>query len=503
MRKRAILLILLAAAILFMCGSAMAEGQTNPRRKHVEKTIQWRKEKRIPGLFRTGGPALIIECDEEPALGEPGKFTVTVNNSDDDADWYYEYGISDTGRDEDGYVYFGEETDSNVFEGFTFYTAGEYELSVFLYQADDLENTVARASFPFTVEPKTGYPTLEEKAQEIVDECSAAGDTWQTALNLHDWLTEHTYYDLNYEYYGADVLFRGKGVCDSYSKAFKLLCNTAGITVERVTSNDQNHAWNVIKFGDTWYQVDVTWDDPSGGTEAVSGREHYAYYCLSDEVMFLDHTHYDVSFDPGCTSMAMNYYIKTGTWQAFGQYDNSGNTVIGYFLNQLDLGYAHCEFPLDDWVYYWPGGGTGYGMMAVRYGIYVAGMQQTDWELENGGALKADIRLEYDDGFVTLDARWDLEETGTLLLPPLTKTIGENAFENTGATTVVIPDGCTTIGAEAFKNSGVRTMDVPATVTTVADSAFDGCGRILFILHEADSDFADFARQKGHLVAEP
>lgn len=504
MRIRTAAIILLMIACLLICGTVLAEGQTNPRRKHVEETIQWKNEKRIAGLFRSGGPTLEITCSKEPTLAEPGIFAVTVINGGDYTDWRFEYGVTDTGRDPNGYIYFSDTTDSGTFDDFVFCTAGEYELDVFLYREDDLRNYAAKLSYPFTVSAMSGYPTLEEKAQEIVNECSVSGNAWQTALNLHDWLTHHTYYDLNYEYYGADVLFRGKGVCDSYSKAFKLLCNTAGITAERVTSRAQNHAWNVIRFGSTWYQVDVTWDDPSGKTEAVSGDEQYAYYCLSDDMMFLDHIRYDISYNPGCPSMEMNYYFKTNTWQLLGKHNSNGDTVMGYFLNEMEQGDASPVFDYltGDWDYYWPDGDTCFPLAEVQRAIYITGLKQTDWTLD-GELLKINIEINHSDWFVTLNAGWDIPETGTLMLPRVTKSIGDNAFEETNATTVMIPDGCTKIGAGAFRNSCVRTMYVPSSVTTVADDAFDGCGRIIFILDVSDSDFADFVRGKGHMAAEP
>ena len=515
MKRRAMFSVVLITALLFICDHVWAEGQTNPRRSHVEETIKWREKEtgikpsteKVPGLFLAGNPTLTVTCNRVPTLAATGKFTVTVNNSDG-SDWRYEYGICDYGRDPNGYIYYGNQTASRTFEDFTFYTAGEYKLFVFLFRADKPKVRVASASYSFSVAAKSGYPTLEEKAQAIVNECKVSGNNWQTALNLHNWLTQHVYYDQNYEYYGADVLFRGKGVCDSYSKAFKLLCETAGITAERVTSNVQNHAWNVIKFGSTWYQVDVTWDDPSGGTSAVSGNEHFAYFCLSDSVMFLDHKHIDVSYDPGCPSMEMNYYIRKNTWQTYGKYNSSGATIMGDLLDLIDRGFAAFELYLNKWEIYYQGT-TGYGMMAPHYGIYVYGMEQAAWELTNGGSLKVEIGLHYvenkkNESFVSVRVTgWNISETGTLALPASVTTIDANAFEGIKSTTVIIPDGCTKISPGAFRNSGVRRMYVPTTVTTVADNAFDGCGRIIFILDETESEFAEMARQNGHLVVEP
>ena len=64
------------AAVLFLCGTAGAGGQTNPRRQHVEETIQWR-EQEGPERYLA---SLKVTCDRKPTLAEPGKFTVTINN---------------------------------------------------------------------------------------------------------------------------------------------------------------------------------------------------------------------------------------------------------------------------------------------------------------------------------------------------------------------------------------------------------------------------------------
>ena len=73
-----------------------------------------------------------------------------------------------------------------------------------------------------------------------------------------------------------------------------MLCEEAGISAERVTSEEGNHAWNAINIEEEWYQVDVTWDDPVGDAVPVSGKERYDYFCLNDEFMFLDHGWTDI-----------------------------------------------------------------------------------------------------------------------------------------------------------------------------------------------------------------
>lgn len=58
------------------------------------------------------------------------------------------------------------------------------------------------------------------------------------------------------------VLFEKKTVCAGYAQLFSLLCNRAGITCVTVTS--PGHAWNKVRMGNVWYNVDCTWNDCRG-----------------------------------------------------------------------------------------------------------------------------------------------------------------------------------------------------------------------------------------------
>ncbi len=64
--------------------------------------------------------------------------------------------------------------------------------------------------------------------------------------------------------YGA--LVDGKAVCEGYARAFQLLCNKANIDCVLLsgTTDSANHAWNGVKIGGDWYQIDVTWNDTDG-----------------------------------------------------------------------------------------------------------------------------------------------------------------------------------------------------------------------------------------------
>lgn len=129
---------------------------------------------------------------------------------------------------------------------------------------------------------------IEEKTKamaEILDEVleAAPEDAGAAVIYFHDWLVNHTSYasDLaetgismhGYEYgFNIDGVFlQGRAVCEGYSKAFKLLCDRAGIPNQIVfgMADEENHSWNYVQLEGSWYLVDATWDDPVGSEDML------------------------------------------------------------------------------------------------------------------------------------------------------------------------------------------------------------------------------------------
>ncbi|MCH5256197.1 MAG: Ig-like domain-containing protein [Lachnospiraceae bacterium] len=117
---------------------------------------------------------------------------------------------------------------------------------------------------------------------------SGMGDL-QKAIVLHDYLAANCEYDyenylakdippMSYTAYGAFV--NRAAVCQGYALAYKYLLNQVGIECYMVDSAVMNHAWNLVKIDGEFYQVDVTWDDP---TWDRIGRVRHQYMFLSDE----------------------------------------------------------------------------------------------------------------------------------------------------------------------------------------------------------------------------
>ena len=122
----------------------------------------------------------------------------------------------------------------------------------------------------------------------------------EKAVVLHDYLAVNCEYDkarlddktlpqTSYSAYG--VLADGTAVCQGYALAYKLLLNKVGIDCYMVTSDAMKHAWNLIVLDGEYYQVDVTWDDP---TWDMTGRAVHTYMFRSDAA-FAKHSDWEIT----------------------------------------------------------------------------------------------------------------------------------------------------------------------------------------------------------------
>ena len=141
-----------------------------------------------------------------------------------------------------------------------------------------------------TVEERdeTDALTVAGKVNQIIaQEITAGMSEYQRALVLHDWLIYNANYDYTYSWYEPEgVLLHGTGVCDSYARAYQMLCTAAGLQCIYVSGfgNGGAHGWNLVKVGGNWYHVDCTWDDPGYG-----GAERHTYFLLTDAEIGIDH----------------------------------------------------------------------------------------------------------------------------------------------------------------------------------------------------------------------
>ena len=103
---------------------------------------------------------------------------------------------------------------------------------------------------------------------------------------IHDYIVNNVEYDYTIQKFSAyEALYSGETVCNGYALlAYKMLME-ADVPVKIVTGlatsggATENHAWNVVQIGSSWYNMDVTWDDTARTTE----------YFLRNDTAFSDH----------------------------------------------------------------------------------------------------------------------------------------------------------------------------------------------------------------------
>lgn len=119
---------------------------------------------------------------------------------------------------------------------------------------------------------------------------------YDNIIYFNEWLTTHNCYNSDVENIGHDVrecisALSGRTdtagpVCEGYARAFKVLCDKAGIPCVLVSGNADNgsgtpeaHMWNYVQIDGKWYAVDVTWNDPvvPDIEDAVSNYERTEY----------------------------------------------------------------------------------------------------------------------------------------------------------------------------------------------------------------------------------
>ncbi len=137
---------------------------------------------------------------------------------------------------------------------------------------------------------------FQAAAKRITDETYGSYSDYDKEKIVHDTLIGGVKYDrnapMNQSAYSA--LVYGRTVCAGYARAFQYVLHQLDIPCYYVTGfAGENHAWNIVKLSDGYYNVDSTWDDTNPNT--------YDYFNCSDADYASDHVRKDLSiYLPPC-----------------------------------------------------------------------------------------------------------------------------------------------------------------------------------------------------------
>ena len=145
-----------------------------------------------------------------------------------------------------------------------------------------------------TPEPVTSVGQAVEQAMALV--APGMSDA-EKALLMHNYVVRNCDYDQRQtvpetSHTAEGVFVEHTALCGGYADAYKRLMDACGIECRIVTSENMNHAWNMIRLGESWYHVDCTMDDPYGYEQLGCGNVTYQYFLRSDREMRESLGHY-------------------------------------------------------------------------------------------------------------------------------------------------------------------------------------------------------------------
>lgn len=194
-------------------------------------------------------------------------------------------------------------------------------------------NGVLRVNIQYTKNASEAKSMRETYDREVVRAVSGAQASWsdmEKALYINDYLARNCEYDTSYVKYTAyDALVGRAAVCQGYALAFLDLAQELGLSCEMVTSESLNHAWNLVKLGGSYYNVDVTWNDP---VYDRLGRACHAYFMKSTAFFK--------------TGAGVETHLKVDDWVVSGgiQDTAASNTKYdNYFWNKADVGFDYID----------------------------------------------------------------------------------------------------------------------------------------------------------------
>lgn len=192
---------------------------------------------------------------------------------------------------------------------------------------------------------------------------------FQKVLVVHDYLVSTTRYatdsvkkeydgtervkDHAYIYDASGVFVDHCAVCKGYAIAMKVLLNQLGMDCFVASSNNANHAWNVVKVDGEWYHVDCTLDDPGYD---ILGRVNHGALLFSTEYLLQNNSakadYIVIGDQPGMvftdsTCSSKKYEQSAQPWA-------SSQTAVHYYNGSLYTVSNYCVLQKDGQFFYMP-----------------------------------------------------------------------------------------------------------------------------------------------------
>ncbi len=135
---------------------------------------------------------------------------------------------------------------------------------------------------------------------------------YEQIKTIYNYICDNVDYDYSYTKYSAyNAMMDHTAVCEGYAMLFYRMCKDAGLSVRMISGigNGGRHAWNIVKIGNVYYNLDATWD----GQGTVTNDNWF----LKNAEDFVDHARdaeYDTEAFHAAHPMSKTSWVDSGNF---------------------------------------------------------------------------------------------------------------------------------------------------------------------------------------------
>ena len=191
---------------------------------------------------------------------------------------------------------------------------------------------------------------IDNAAQVIINGAAGYSTEIDRIKYIHDYLVSINDFEkggggsYSPTIYGGLVL--GHPQCEGYAKTFAYICNKIGIETIVMTGNvasGASHAWNKVKVGGNWYNIDLTNDDPILQTPSSKYIRHNFFMIPDAWIENVSHFRFNLSQmysgvelfkAPAATSS--DYYYFNYYDSAYSDYNSAYTELLNRVVNGVN-----------------------------------------------------------------------------------------------------------------------------------------------------------------------
>jgi len=166
---------------------------------------------------------------------------------------------------------------------------------------------------------------LVEKSMDSYTNNLDGKNDFEKELYMHDSIAKDVKYyneitditdvpEVYHTIYG--VFVEKQAVCDGFAKSMQILLDKYDIENIFVTGmiNEVPHAWNMVKFDNEWYHLDLTSNKYVKEVDGTTKTVVHTYFNVIDTFILKSHTIDNKELNPIANSTTYNYYVKTNSY---------------------------------------------------------------------------------------------------------------------------------------------------------------------------------------------